>query len=205
MVLPPLRVNVYLNGVLRSDVYCTRVDYGHGTAGATASLEIPSVDWDGGKRNLRGVRVRVDAGYDGAGPMEQVFLGYIWKTQGGTGGRMISFTAVSQLGLADLVYIGQGDTANEMFVEYPEKALLRGVLQETGWTTSKILRDIFRGGDSSWRGGGGKLPTSWRALLKLGSLTVLRDAYNEVPLGDVTFHQVTLRRGWTICWGEWGR
>jgi hypothetical protein len=192
MVLPRLRQWVYLDGALRSDLYCTAVSFSHGTAGSTASLQIPSRDWDGGKSNLRGRRVRVDVAFDG-GDIETVFVGYLTSAEGSVSENTINASAVSLLGLADTVYLGQGDLANDMAVEYPARALYRGELRETGWTVATVLRDIFSGNPRTWKGGGGRLPSGWRSLLKLGSLAVLGSSYNDVPLGDLLFRQATLR------------
>ena len=192
MVLPRLRQWVYVDGVLRSDVYCTSVSYGHGTSGSTASLEMPGMDWDGGKVDLRGCGVRVDVGYDGGG-VETVFVGYVMSADGGVSGNAVSASAVSLLGLSDTVYLGQGDVANDMVVEYPARALYRGELRETGWSVASVLRDIFSSTGRTWKGGGGRLPSGWRSRLKLGSVAVLGSSYNDVPLGDVVFRQATLR------------
>ncbi|MBI1291210.1 hypothetical protein GC173_08185 [bacterium] len=192
MVLPRLRQWVWLDGGLRSDAYCMAVSFSHGSAGSTASLEIPAMDWDGGKWSLRGVQVRVDVGYDD-GTASTVFLGYLTTVEGGVSGNVVNASAVSILGLADTVYLGQGDAANDMVVEYPARALYRGVMRETGWTVASVLRDIFSGNPRTWKGGGGRLPGGWRSRLKLGSVGVLGSTYNTVPLGDMVFRQATLR------------
>jgi hypothetical protein len=192
VTLPRLRQRVWLDGNLRSDVYCSSTSYSHGTSGSTATLEIPSKDWDGGKNRLRGKRVRVDVAFVG-GSWQTVFLGYLWTVSGQVAANVLSATAVTFIGLADKVYVGQGDDPEDMSVEYPAAAVWRGVMQPTGWTVASVLRDIFSASTKTWRGGGGKLPTGWRNRLKLGSLAVLGSTYNEVPLGDLVFRQTTLR------------
>lgn len=187
-----LRQRVWLDGKLRGDVYCTSVSFGHGTEGSSAALEIPSMDWDGGKKKLRGKRVRVAVAYAGSW-LQTVFVGYLWTTNGAISANIVSVTAKSYIGLSDKVYVGQGDDANDMVVSYPALALHRGVLKQTGWNVTTVLKDIFSNSTVTWRGGGGKLPSGWRNRLKLGSVGVLGSTYNEVPLGDMVFRQTTLR------------
>jgi hypothetical protein len=189
LVLPELKQRVYINGALRSDVYCASCSFGAGVSGSSASLAFPSLTWDGGKRSFRGASVRVDAGY--SGQYETVFVGYIQSTTGSVGDNVIQAQAVSLMGLAGTVCIGQGG-AGDMDARYPATALYRGRFVETGWTVSKVLRDIFSSSSRTWRGGGGSLGSAWRSRLSLGSLGVLNQGLNDVPLGDLAFRQTTL-------------
>jgi hypothetical protein len=191
--VPPLRVRVVIDGGDRSDVYCTGVALEHGTAGSTASLIAPALDWDGGKVGFRGSFVQVFVRYEG-GLETQVFNGYVSSASGSVDGRVVELQARSLIAMADSVYLGQGDLGtNDGVVRYPVTALRDGVREVTGWNVRGILRDIF--GASSgpdWRGGGGSLPSGWRSRLKLGSLAALASSYNDISLGDIVFQQATL-------------
>ncbi len=186
----PLGVQVYIDGYRRSDCYCTQRTLGMGVDGSTVSILMPSADWDGGKYWLRGKPITVRAGYNGY--TRPIFHGYVSRVIGATDSRTIEIEAMSLIGWASKVYLGQGLSSDEYVAEYPEKALKDGELVETGWNVKEILRDIWSNRERTWRGGGGSLPSGWRAKLKLGSLSVLGRAWNEFPLGDITFRQTTL-------------
>lgn len=187
--VPALSVRVLINDLQRSDVYCIDVQYGMGAEGSTATLRLPASLWDGGKSWLRGAKVEVRAGYQGN--VSTVFAGYIVGAAGDMRGNVITAQARSLLGFADTVYVGQG-IDDEYVAKYPTEALNDGVPTATGWTIKDILRDLFGNAAATWKGGGGSLPSQWRAMLKLGSLSVLSAVWNSYPLGDVTFRQSTL-------------
>lgn len=186
-----IRTRVLVNGSVRSDVFCPTVTLGMGTAGSTASLQLPALYWDGGKDWLRGAKIEVRAGYGSS--LWTVFAGYVTRSTGRMGD-MVTCEAVSLLGMADTVYLGQS-LGDDMVAEYPAKALLDGIARDTGWTIKTILRDIFGNRPKDWRGGGGSLPSQWRARLELGSLAVLSSSWNSFPIGDQVFRQATLRDG----------
>lgn len=189
--VPQLRQRVVLGGRRREDVYCTSVALGTGTAGSTASLVAPALDWDD-KRGLHGETLEVYAGYAG-GAEHQVFAGYVDQVGGSQDGNLVELSARSVIGLAGAVYVGQAWIARHGgVVEYPQLALRDGVLAATGWTVKSILRDIFDGGAPTWRGGGGAIPAGWAARIRLGDLGTLDDAFNAVVVGDVEFRQASL-------------
>lgn len=186
----PLDCRVYINGDRRSDVFCTGIVFGMGTEGSTASLQFPAALWDGGKAWLRGRTVRVESGFDGE--VKTVFAGYITGSTGAVSDNMITAEALSLIGLANNVYVGQGISGGDMVAEYPARVLHDGDMVTTGWSIKTILRDIFGSNAATWRGGGGSLPSSWRSRIQLGSLTVLGKEWNTFPIGDVVFRQATL-------------
>lgn len=191
--IAPLAVDVRIDGVRRSDIYCSGVTLSHGTEGSQASLTVPGRNWDGAKREFLGRFVQVFAGYPGA-DRTQVFNGYVTPVGGTTPDGYVTIEARSALGLADSIFVGQQWTdENDLVVEYPRAVRRNGVLEETGWSVRSILRDIFSGARATWRGGGGSLPSGWRSRVQLGSLAPLYSVFNDVTLGDQTFSQATLK------------
>lgn len=188
-VIPAIRPVVTVDGVRRSDLFCTSVECGLGTAGSTASFEAPAMRWTDGRGLLdREVRVAVDG--------VAVFAGVIHsRTAAVSGGQDgVAFGAVSFVGYAAEVFVGQERTAGGGQVEfvYPRFARRGGVLAETGWSVKSVLRDIFSSNGPSWKGGGANLPSGWRARLALGTMSVLDTTYNSFPIGDVAFRMTTL-------------
>jgi hypothetical protein len=187
MSIPGLAQRVSISGSVRSDIFCTSVSYGEGTAGSTASLAVPSALWDEGKK-LVGKTVIVSVGYGSAS--RTAFCGTLARKVSSLPGHQVEIEAWSKMMLADAVYLGQ---ELSFHARYPRRARLNGVLTETGWNLKSILRDVFSSSASSWRGGGGSLPSDWRSKLKLGSLSVLDREWNRFPLDDMEFPNTTLR------------
>jgi hypothetical protein len=190
MDLPQLRQRVYVAGALRSDVYALQVSSSHGTEGSVASVSIPEVDWDAPRNPLRGRSLRIDVAYEGD-EFQTVFAGHLDSIQGQARQGEVTVTALSRMGLSDRVYVGsplRGYVAN-----YPQVAWDGSALRPTGWDVAGVLRDIFGSSQPTWRGGGGNLESSWRAVLRLGPLDALQSLYAQVPLGDLVFQQETLR------------
>ncbi len=191
--IPRLNQAVLVNGAPRADVYCETVSMSSATGGSTASLVAPRYDWDGGKSEFRGASVEVRVWYAG-GFEECVFFGWVLPTTGDAGDRQIRFTAGSAMMFADRVYLAQDRASEGMEILYPARARKNGVETETGWTLKSILYDIWSAPRApTWRGGGGGLPSDWRAKLKIGNLTVLDRSWNRFPIGDLSFSQATLR------------
>jgi hypothetical protein len=192
--LDPLIARVHLRGRRRSDVFCTSIQPGLGTAGTRAVLVLPSAMWDGTKTWLRGIPVEVEAGYPASGT-STVFAGYVTRVTGQISDNMIALEAASLLAaLGDRVHVGQGIAGGDLVAEYPQRMLRGGVMTATGWTAKEILRDFFSSRPKTWRGGGGSLPSDWRARIELGSLSVLSSSWNNFPVGDQIFNQATLRQ-----------
>lgn len=200
--VPELHTAVLVNGQRRSDVFCTSVSLGAGTAGSTASLEVPSHDWDDNKQQWRGAFVQVRVAY-GAGGWRDLFNGYVNGALGSYDDGMQTLEARSLIALSDTVYVGQHNgVRNDLVVQYPQRARRNGVELATGWDVRGVLRDIFSSSAGpTWRGGGGSLPSAWRSRLRLGSLSVLSRSFNRVPLGDVIFRQSTLREALDLFLG----
>lgn len=193
ILVPTLGQTVRVGGAIRSDVECLSITRGMGTAGNTATFRLPSLDWDGGKKRLRGAFVQVFASIGGSG-FSQVFNGYVNSVGGGTGQREITFEAQSLLPFAgSKVYIGQ-DNIDEtaLAVRYPGEVVYNGQRRVTGWNVKEILKDFFSGGLPTWRGGGGGIPSDYRSQLSLGSMSLLSRSYNIVPIGDLEFSEATL-------------
>jgi hypothetical protein len=171
--LPALNQAVYIDGAYRPDVYCTSIESGGGTAGSTASLELPAMYWDGGKGAFRGKSVEVHVGY--SGNRDVVFCGWISATTGNAAAQSVTASAVSLLGLSDAVYIGQSDGDKDQVYEY------------SGVGLRAVLRDIIL-----------RLPSQYRSVLTFGVLTPELD---EAPIGDLTFRQSTLRDALDQCLG----
>jgi hypothetical protein len=186
--LARLTQQVSIGGMVRSDAFCPGVSFGVGAQGSTCSLMLPGLTWDQ-KKNLRGQFVVVKVSYEGQ-PLEVVFNGYINNIQGNSSSNYVNCQCVSLLGLSGNVYIGQnrGETTGYNVI-YPRKVGTR----ETGWGVKDILGDFFSANAPTWKGGGGGIPADWRSRLSLGSLSVLNSVYNQIPLGDISFKQGTLK------------
>lgn len=194
--LPALRQQVRIGGAVRTDVFCTTVS--RSSSGCDAQFSAPAMAWDR-KRSLLGKRVSVDVWYDGApGASVRLFNGLVSAPAGEARGGRVTFGARSPLALADTVYLGQDV---ELRAEYPASG---------GWTASEIVRDWFGSSAPSSRGGGGSIPSQWRAFLKLGDVGALRRSYNTFALGDVELHRASLAEGLeriagllgTVAWRE---
>lgn len=190
-VVPRLNVLVKLNGTPRSDVFCTGVSFGTGTQGSTAAISVPAARWDESKRRWRGSFVEVACGYDRAA-MQTVFSGYVTTTTATVRGDRVELEALSLIALADKVFIGQGREGG-LVARYPVRARRNGILEETGWTISSIMRDWFNASTTTWRGGGGILPQDWRNRLRLGSLDAIATATRSLVLGNLEFSQTSLK------------
>ncbi len=190
-VVPRIYSRVYIRGRRRSDFYCTQVVPGLGTAGTSASLEIPGSLWDSKKDWLTGAPVTVEYGYPRSRPL--LFHGYIIRPAGDIGENMIRLEAGSAMKvLSDGWFVGDG-LDGDFVAEYPERALRGGVPVETGWTLKSILRDIWSSKGKTWRGGGGSLASQVRSTIKLGSLSILSASWNNFPMGDLVFEQYSLK------------
>lgn len=185
--ISPIVVAVQLDGVTRSDLFCTAVERGLGTAGSTASLVAPGRTWEEMK-GLVGSTVLVTV--DG----QPCFLGLLTARTGAVSGsdNVVSFRAVSYVGLMDTVYLGQSRVSEEIEFRYPRYAIRNGTMQATGWNIKTIIRDIFSSSEITWRGGGANIPSGWRDKVKLGTMTVLDRNYNQFPIQDTTFRLTTL-------------
>lgn len=180
-------VRVFVDGQARSDVFCTAVEHGLGTAGSTASLVVPARTWEELKHMVQQeVLVTVDG--------LPRFLGQITGRNGAATGsdNAVSLRAVSFVGLMDATYLGQDRVEEEIEFRYDRYALRDGAVVETGWNIKTILRDIFSSSLITWRGGGANISSGWRARVKLGTLSVLDRNYNQFPLQDMTFRFTSL-------------
>lgn len=189
-----LRQHVFVEGRRRSDFYCVQISKSFNGSGTTAQLVLPSWCWDRDKSFLRGAFVQVRVGYAGRS-MATMFNGYITQVVGEANNQQVTVEAKSLIALADTVYLGQHwIDKTDLVVEYPEYARRDGVMEQTRWTFKEILRDLFFANvGPTWRGGGGTLPNSWRDSLRLGSLFVLDNVWNQFRIGDLAFEQATLR------------
>lgn len=183
-------VVVTLNGEVRSDIQCTSVEWGLGTAGSTATFVAGGRRWE----ELRGI-VGAEVGVSVDGLM--VFLGVVTGRTGAATGsdNTLALRATSFVGMMDTVYIGQGRADEEIEFYYPRFAIRDGAVRETGWNIKTILRDIFSSSTPTWRGGGARLPAGWRSKVELGTMSALDKSYNQFPLEDITFRLTTLTAG----------
>ena len=183
-------VVVTLNGEVRSDIQCTSVEWGLGTAGSTATFVAGGRRWE----ELRGI-VGAEVGVSVDGLM--VFLGVVTGRTGAATGsdNTLALRATSFVGMMDTVYIGQGRADEEIEFYYPRFAIRDGAVRETGWNIKTILRDIFSSSTPTWRGCGARLPAGWRSKVELGTMSALDKSYNQFPLEDITFRLTTLTAG----------
>jgi len=184
------RQQVLFDGRLRSDAYCTNVSSSIGLEGSTATVVLPAFLWDDDTAAFEGAFVEVRQ--DG----KTVFGGFASEVASQLGPDLVQLPCRSVLALSDNVYIGQGGSSADYRAYYPREALnpATGAVELTGWTLKTILRDIFSSSFyRDWRGGGGTLPSDWRARLKLGDMTTLDVSFNQVEITSMTFERETLK------------
>jgi len=207
-LIPPLFQRVYLNDTLRRDLIVTNVSRSIGIGGSNCSVWVSQKDWDDNKNRFLGSKIVVYSTLSTSGNGnycynsnlqdvdfgKPLFRGYITNATGNlsVSENRIQLQAKSMIQLCDKVFLGSCSPENGFLYLYPKEALRDGVLTDTNWDVSQIIRDWFSSSLRTWRYGGGNIPNTWRSEIKLGSLNSLNQSAKKVPIGNLEFNRLNV-------------
>jgi hypothetical protein len=163
-----VKQEVYVNGKLRTDVFCITVEQAITKGAATAAFTVPRLSFRSDVDVFDDAELVVYAWHSvDSKPRRPIFRGYTQKHTTRTNGREngIVFSAISAFGMMRKVYVGHNTNNGE-----------RIYYRRDGWTFLAIMEDLFNEAN---------LSAAWREKITLGNLKGL--SKTDFITSDVSF------------------
>lgn len=174
-VFEPVSLVVLVNGARNRDLEIIGIHRRFGVNGDVAVIGVPTWYMEEHLSVLDDATLVIKAPASGKRDGGVYFRGVIdidSRSESGSN-KGIYIRANSTLKMLSGVYVGENEELS--IVEYPRRDALG---RETGWTLSKILKDLFS--DAA-------MPAEWRSIIKLGAIEAVERTESDVEMPDIKF------------------